>query len=165
MLGSEHGPWSGGRYWFYVVPAGATRLDVASPTPGFLHIQQEVTPINISGSVPAGLTDAVVDYTISMPGFILAHGQVTPTHGIYTVVFDPTGLHDDFPNLDLTARDDHLPGLSDTFSIGLLLRGERGGDTIYRVNTVTIQGEQVFVGASVIDRPYDVFLPLVVRSG
>jgi hypothetical protein len=164
VLGSEHGSWSGGRYWFYVVPAGATRLDVASPVPGFLSFEQEVTPIAITGSVPAGLTDAVVDYTIGMPGFILLHGQVTPIGGTYTVLFDPATLHDDFPNLDLTARDDHLPGLSDTFAIGLLLQGDSGGEPVYRANTVTIQGEQVFVGERVLDLPYDAYLPLVLRN-
>jgi hypothetical protein len=106
----------------------------------------------------------VVDYTIGMPGFILLHGQVTPIGGTYTVLFDPATLHDDFPNLDLTARDDHLPGLSDTFAIGLLLRGKRGGEPIHRANTVTIQGEQVFVGEGVKDASHGVYLPLVLRS-
>jgi hypothetical protein len=165
VLGSEHGPWSGGRYWFYVVPADALRLGVSSPTPGFLSFDGEVTPIEITGTVPGGLSGVTVDYTISMPGYILEHGQVTPTHGVYTVVFDPVSLHDNFPNLDLVGRDEHSPGLADTFAIGLLLHGERGGETVYRANTVTIQGEQVFVGDAPLDLPYGVYLPLILRGG
>jgi hypothetical protein len=90
---------------------------------------------------------------------------VTPTHGVYAVVFDPVSLHDNFPNLDLVGRDEHSPGLADTFAIGLLLHGERGGETVYRANTVTIQGEQVFVGDAPLDLPYGVYLPLILRGG
>ena len=132
---------------------------------GILPFDHEVTPVIITGSVPTGLTGATVDYTIGMPGFILAHGQVTPTLGTYTIVFDPVALHDDFPNLDLVGRDDYSPGLADTFAISLLLRGQRGGETVYRANTVTIQGEQVFVGEGAADVSYDLYLPLVLRSG
>jgi hypothetical protein len=90
---------------------------------------------------------------------------VTPSGSTYQITFDPVSLHGDFPNLDLVGRDDPEPGLADTFSIGLLLQGERGGDTIYRANTITIQGEQVFVGGGATDVSYDVYLPLVLRSG
>jgi hypothetical protein len=82
-----------------------------------------------------------------MPGYILDHGQVMPSGGTYQIIFDPVALHEDFPNLDLMGRDDHSPGLADTFAIGLLLRGQSGGSTVYRANTITLQGEQVFVTA------------------
>ncbi|MFQ5343123.1 MAG: FG-GAP repeat domain-containing protein, partial [Anaerolineae bacterium] len=141
VLGSENG-----RYWFYVVPASIPRLDVSSPSPGFLSFDGEVRPITITGQAPAGLTDAVVDYTITMPGYILQHGQAPATNGAYTILFDPVKLHDDFPNLDLMGRDAFdRAGLADTFSIGLLLRGEGPAGTVYRANTITLQGEQVFV--------------------
>jgi hypothetical protein len=158
VLGSEEG-----RYWFYVVPAGSPRLDVSAPKPGFLSFGQEVTPVQIAGTVPGGLSDVTIDYTISMPGFILEHGQVTPSGGTYEVTFDPVALHGDFPNLDLTERDDHLPGLVDTVAIGLLLYGQRKGDTVYRANTVTLQGEQVFVGDAPTRPFHSVYLPLVLR--
>jgi len=160
VLGSE-----GGRYWFYVVSRDAPRLDVSSPSPGFLSFDHEVTPITIAGEVPAGLSGATVDYTISMPGYILEHGQVTPSGGTYQITFDPVALHDDFPNLDLAGRDDFEPGLSDTFAIGLLLRGQSGGSTVYRANTITLQGEQVFVTAPT-PGPEErrVFLPLVLKD-
>ena len=124
-----------------------------------------VTPTEITGTVPVSLTAASVDYTIAMPGFILAQGQVTPTNGVYAVLFDPVALHEDFPNLDLVGRDDFLPGLADTFHIGLLLQGQDAGKPVYRANAVLIQGEQVFVGNAPARPAYDVYLPLVLRSG
>jgi hypothetical protein len=164
VLGSQRGPWSGGRYWFYVVPGGAPRLNVSSPSPGFLSFDDEVTPFTIAGTVPAGLSGVTLDYTISMPGTILQHGQVTPSSDTYEITFDPVALHEDFPNLDLMGRDDHGPGLADTFAIGLLLRGQRGSDTVYRASTITLQGERIFVGQSPTAVRYRVYLPLVLRS-
>jgi len=160
VLGSE-----AGRYWFYVVPPYTPRLDVSSPSPGFLSFEGEVTPITITGSVPAGLSGATVDYTISMPGYILKHGQVTPSGDTYQITFDPVTLHQDFPNLDLVGRDEGRTGLADTFAIGLLLRGQSGGSTVYRANTITVQGEQVFVGDALPNLPNEIYLPLVLRGG
>ena len=57
-------------------------------------------------------------------------------------------LHNDFPNLDLVGRDDGSPGLADTIAIGLLFRGQGESGIVYRANTVTLQGEQVFVGGA-----------------
>jgi hypothetical protein len=159
VLGSENG-----RYWFYVVPRFGPRLDVSSPTPGFLSFGETVTPIVVSGTLPAGLTGATVDYTISMPGYILAHGQATVSGDTYQITFDPAALQNDFPNLDLVGRDGHGPGLSDTFAIGLLLRGERDGETVYRANTVTLQGEQVYVGDATPGLSHMAYLPLILRG-
>jgi hypothetical protein len=123
-----------------------------------------VTPITITGSLPAGLSGVTVDYTISMPGYILQHGQATIDGDVYQIVFDPATLHEDFPNLDLEGRDSpEGAGLADTFAVGLLLRGESGGNTVYRANTITIQGEQVFIGDAVFDAS-EVYLPLVLRN-
>ena len=148
-----------------MVREGEPRLDVSTPPPGFLSIEGEVPPVDIAGQVPEGFSDVVIDYTISMPGFVLETGRVTPTRGVCTIRFDPTALHEDYPNLDLTEREDHLPGLSDTFAVGLLLQGEYDGDRVYRANTLTIQGERVFVGASLPELPYEVYLPVLLRRG
>jgi len=160
VLGSEDG-----RYWFYVVSHTSPRLDVSSPVMGFLSFEDTVTPITITGAVTESLSTFTVDYTISMPGYILEHGRVTDT---YEITFDPAALHDDFQNLDLTGRDEWRPGLSDTFAIGLLLQGESENGTIYQANTITIQGEEVFIGnvppGPLPDRGNDVYLPLVLRS-
>jgi hypothetical protein len=160
VLGSEDG-----RYWFYVVPGSSPPLDVSSPSPGFLSFNNEVTPISIAGSVPAGLSGATVDYTISMPGYILQHGQVTPSENTYQITFDPATLHQDFPNLDLIGRDEWRAGLADTFAIGLLLRGQSGSSTVYRANTITIQGEQVFVGNALPGLSNTTYLPLILKGG
>jgi hypothetical protein len=161
VLGSEHG-----RYWFYVVQRDASRLNVSAPAPGFLSFPGGVTPVTISGTVPITLTDAVVDYTITMPGFILEHSQVSVTNSTYTVVFDPVALACDFPNLDLIGRDArNLPGLADTFQIGLLLRGrDTGGNLVYRANSIVLQGELVFVGHAAEVALFKVFLPVILKQ-
>jgi hypothetical protein len=159
LLGSEQG-----RYWFYVVPPTAPRLPVSSPWPGFLSFEGEVTPIVISGTLPDGLDTVTVDYTISMPGYILEHGQAAIHDGQWVISFDPVALHQNFPNLDLMGRDSWGPGLADTFSIGLLLSGTRDGQPVHQANTVTVQGEQVFVGGEARGEFLETYLPLV-RKG
>ena len=73
VLGSQNG-----RYWFYVVPGSSSRLNVSSPAPGFLSFNNAVIPITITVQIPSSLS-AVMDYTISMPGFILEQRKVTPS--------------------------------------------------------------------------------------
>jgi hypothetical protein len=160
VLGSENG-----RYWFYVVSKDTPRLHVSAPSPGFLSFGGQVTPIAITGRVPVTLTNTTVDYTITMPGYLLKHGQATIAGITYTIVFDPIALNADFPNLDLTGRDDRQPGLSDTFSIGLLLRGQdAGGHPVYQANTITLQGEQVFVCSTAEPALFKVFLPVILKQ-
>ncbi len=159
VLGSEDG-----RYWFYVVPEEGPRLDVSAPEPGFLVFEDQVSPITIGGSLPPGLSGATIDYTISMPGYILAQGQITPTGDSYQISFDPVSLQQDFANLDLVGRDDGQPGLSDTFAIGLLLQGERGGQTVYYANSLTLQGERVYVGPAQAKEKAEIYLPVVMKG-
>jgi hypothetical protein len=160
VLGSDQG-----RYWFYVVPSEAQRLPLSSPRPGFLSFKGEVTPVTIGGALPEGLDTVTVDYTLSMPGYILKQGQATLRDGRYEILFVPVALHDEFPNLDLIGRDGWRPGLADTFAIGLLLSGERDGQRVYQANTVTIQGEQVFVGGESVGDFYATYLPLILKGG
>jgi hypothetical protein len=157
-LGSENG-----RYWFYVVPPSTPKLNVTSPLSGLLSFDDAVTPITVTGVVPLGLSGATIDYTISMAGYILEHGQVVPSGSTYQIVFDPVTLNQDFPNLDLVGRDSlEDAGLVDTFSIGLLLQGQSGGEPVYRANAITIQGNEVFVDSPELDLS-SVYLPLVLR--
>jgi len=121
--------------------------------------------VRISGETPPGLDDVTIDYTISMPGFILKQGQVTPSGGTYQISFDPAALHEDFPNLDLIGRDDHTTGLSDTFAIGLLLQGQDDGEDVYRANTITIQGQRVHHGDAPIVWPFTRYLPMLIQGG
>ncbi|MGD9099987.1 MAG: hypothetical protein PVF45_05870, partial [Anaerolineae bacterium] len=168
VLGSENG-----RYWFYVVPFDEThgesnnslRLDVSAPAPGFLSFDDAVTPIVISGTLPTGLSSATLDYTIRMAGYILEHGQVTLSGDTYQVTFDPATLHEGFSNLDLIGRDAHRAGLADTFAIGLLLQGQKDGSAVYQANTLTIQGEQVFVRNAAPVLSDWLYLPVIIRGG
>jgi hypothetical protein len=157
VLGSQNG-----RYWFYVAPTSAPRLMITAPSPGFLQFDNQVTPITLTGVIPAGLSNVTVDYTIVMPGYILKHGQLTAAGSTFQIMFDPATLQHDFPNLDLSGRDDWQAGLADTFTIGVLLRGQSGGQPIARTNIITLQGNQVFVGESNLAR--QVFLPLVLKG-
>jgi hypothetical protein len=142
VLGSEDG-----RYFFYAVPQDAQRLVVTSPSPGFLTIRDNVTPITITGPVPKDLSDVSIDYTITMAGYILDHGQVKTEGNTFRITFDPAALHDDFPNLDLIGRDaPEQVGLADTFALSLLLQGQSETGLIFLANTITIQGDQVFIG-------------------
>ncbi|MFQ5596238.1 MAG: hypothetical protein ACE5HA_19010, partial [Anaerolineae bacterium] len=150
-----------GSYAFYVVSAESPRLALARPSPGRLIFGQEVAPIVISGTVPAGVIDAVVDYTISMPGFILEEGQAQIANGRFSLTFNPKALNADFPNLDLTGRHGKVAGLADTFSFGLLLTGRQDGMAVYQATTLTIQGDQVYVESAVDARPH-VYLPVVL---
>lgn len=140
VLGSEIG-----RYYFYVVPVVAQKLVITSPEPGFLHFGTQMTPIHITGQTPPGMTDISLDATIHMPGYILQHGQATISGPTFELIFDPETLAGDFPNLDLTAREDLVPGLSDTISINIMLTGHIGEQTVNFANVVVFQGNQVFI--------------------
>ncbi len=99
-----------------------------------------------------------------MPGYILEHGQVSTSANSYQIDFDPVALHGDFPNLDLVGRDDWEPSVADTFAIGLLLQGQSSQGKVYAANTITIQGEQVFVTQGQLDLYETVYLPVILRN-
>jgi len=133
-----------GRYVFYVATPETPPLALTSPSPGVLDIRSHVDPILISGVVPPGLDDVSVDYTVTMAGYILERGQAAVENGGFSFYYDPEGLHEEFPNLDLVNRDDGGPGLADTIHVGILLYGKDEAKDVYRTNTVLLQGEQVF---------------------
>jgi len=141
VLGSDNG-----RYWIYVVDPDQPRIEINAPSPGYFSIGDTVQPVTIEGRVPANFDTAVVEYTISMPGYILEQGEVEPVDGRFEIVYDPVALHQEFPNIDLIGRDDRRPGLSDTIVISMLMTWESGPVTVSRANTVTIQGQRIFVG-------------------
>jgi hypothetical protein len=161
VLGSD-----GGRYWFYVVPAGSPRLSISSPWPGFLPIGDGLAPIPIRGSWLTALTGAEVHYTLSMAGYILDQGQALVRGNSFEFTFDPVALHQDYPNLDLLSRGSYWgPGLSDTFMIGLLLQGQSGGQDVYAATTITIQGERVYASEGETAPTLRIYLPLVLKGG
>jgi hypothetical protein len=155
VLGADEG-----RYAFYVVEHGAPRLSITSPSPGFLTWPNGLEAVEIEGTVPAGLSTPVVSYTIAMPGFILEQGTVAPDGGRFTVAYDPVALRSDFPNIDLTAPEEWRDGLSDEVLITLFLADGDGG---YRANTVTLFGEEVFVGRDK-SMGLRVYLPVVLKG-
>lgn len=156
-----------GRYHFYVVSPDSPRLLVSSPQPGYLSwptdpVTQEpitVTTVPITVPIPVGLTNAVVSYTIRMPGFILKEGTLYPTGGSFTIIYDPLALHQEFPNLDLTARDANLPGLADPVLVTFLLAGDGTGGKVYRAGAVFFLGEEVMAAGS-----RAVYLPVILRE-
>jgi hypothetical protein len=158
VLGSDNG-----RYWFYVVPEGAAGLAITSPSPGYHSAGDTLAPIPITGAIPAGWSNVTLDATIAMPGFILKHLQAPASGGAFKVVFDPVALAQDFPNLDLIGRDEWRPGLSDTITIAILLRGQSGGQPVARAAVVTLQGQQVYTGRG--SATHKVYLPVAVRGG
>jgi hypothetical protein len=156
VLGSEDG-----RYAFYVVPASEDRLKLLTPRAGFLNVGGAIAPISISGLVPAGLSDVTVDYTIAMPGSILAQGQATINGGTFSFTYDPAALSVSFPNLDLAGRDDQGPGLADTITISLLLQGTEGSEDRSMAAAITLQGERVY--ADNIDLSH-LYLPAILKG-
>ena len=153
VLGSENG-----RFHFYVLPESAPDIVITTPKSG-LHTFEgyPMPPIEINGRIPQGLNNVSVYYTITMPGFILDEGQATVENNTFTFDFDPTTLHEIFPNIDLQ-REDWEPGLVDTFTIRLFLQGNNGTMQMNQAGTITIQGNQIFVKEAAY-----IYLPTVLR--
>jgi hypothetical protein len=148
-----------GRYAFYVVEPETPRLTVVSPMPGFLTWPSgHIEPVQIRGFAPAGTTE--VHYTFHDKGVVMGQGSVVPaSNGAFTVVYDPVALHEDFPMLSLTAHDGRWEGLADEVAINLL--AERGEERW--ANTVTLLGEEVFVGGGGWVGENEIYLPAVLR--
>jgi hypothetical protein len=136
VLGSEEG-----LYHFYVLPQGSSPIQLESPSPGFLKITDSPQAMEITGQIPSGMDDPSVHYTIAMPGTILEEGTASPSAGVFTVTYDPVRLHQDFPNLDLTAYNAYRPGLADQIWISILV-GDASGQ--YAACSITLHGEEVF---------------------
>ena len=147
-----------GRYEFYVVEPGSPRLSVSSPQPGFVTWPRgEIEPIHIRGTAPAGTT--TVHYTIHDKGVVMGQGTVAPdASGVFTVTYDAKALHESFSMLSLTAHEGRWEGLADEVAINLLAVG--GAEP--RGNTVTLIGEEVFIGN---DWTSWVYLPVVLKGG
>ena len=80
-----------------------------------------------------------------MPGFILEEGSLEPGAEVREIVYDPARLHEDFPNLDLTARGGVVPGLSDEVLISVWLSGaDASGQRVHAAKLITLVGEDIF---------------------
>ncbi len=142
VLGTESG-----RYEFYVVDPAEPRATVHLPEPGWVELEDDwnVKPVRVLVPIPEGWTDTVLRYTITMPGWVLETGELSPTLGFFLFEYDPETLRETFLNIDLRRRQGWSPGLSDEVFISLLVSGNDGGNPVHRANVVTLHGEQVFV--------------------
>lgn len=156
VLGSDNG-----RFHVYVVEPASEAVRFFNPLSGFLDFPHGVTPVAITGPIPAGWSNVTVDYTIRMPGVLLVDEQVSPAGTTFSFDFDPVALHHDFPNLDLTARDEWQAGLADTFTITVLVQGEQGGRAVQRAGHITIQANELFVRN--ITLSHYIYLPGIMR--
>jgi len=146
-----------GRYEFYVVEPDSPRLFVTAPEPGFIVWPSTgIEPVHIRGRVPGGTTE--IRYTIHDKGVVMGQGSVTPdTAGAFTVTYDAETLHESFSMLSLTAREGRWEGLADEVAINLLALGS--GQLL--ANTVTLIGEEVFVGGGPVQ---SIYLPVVLKN-
>ncbi len=136
VLGSAEG-----NYYLFVAGDDNSRAWITSPKEGFLTISTiPMSPINFTGQLPVGFENANYSYTIAMPGFILEQGKGTTTGETFSIRYDPVKLHEEFPNLDLTAYDDVRHGLADQVWITALF--EKDGR--FAPLTITLHGEEVF---------------------
>jgi len=132
---------SEGTYNIYVVKKGSQKTSFSEPMEGYLQIQgNTIEPIHIIGEVPGSFENATITYTIGMPGFVLEQAEALCSGNEFDIVFDPVRLHEDFPNLDLTAYDELRSGLADQIWISALF--EKDGQ--YLPLTTTFHGEEVF---------------------
>ncbi len=152
-----------GRFEFYVVPKGSSRLPVLTPSSGFLDwptgmhgASGRIQPVQIRGRVPEGTT--TVHYTIHDKGVVMGMGSVSPdASGAFVLLYDPRALNGQFSMLSLTAHEGIWEGLADEVSINLLAMGS--GEP--KGNTITLIGEEVFVGSDGRPRLY---LPVTVKG-
>lgn len=95
-------------------------------------------PITLGVVPPAGLSNVRLNYTTTMPGFILEEGMLnTPAY-----TYDARALARDFPNLDLNDPDGFAA--VDSITISLFLTGtDAAGGRKHLARQVVLQGEEV----------------------
>ena len=95
--------------------------------------------------VPNSWTNVEGAYTISMPGFILEEGTIAESGDVLGVDYDWGRLNQGFPNIDLTARHGHAPGLADEVFISVLVAGiDPYGQPAYAGKHITLVGEDFY---------------------
>jgi hypothetical protein len=130
-----------GSYQIFAINENTPRAEISSPKPGFVTITSApMAPIEFSGKLPEEFSNATFSYMISMPGFILEQGEGKAEGNTFNLEYDPVGLSEDFPNLDLTAYDDYRHGLADQIWIAALFENEGR----YLPLTITLHGEELF---------------------
>ena len=143
VLGSDEGS-----YRFFVVGPAAPTLNAGLDYFNIADLgldDGEIDPIRFFLEVPQGWTDVEADFVIRMPGFILETGQTTPANGMVEVVYDPVLLNSDFPNIDLSRRQNVEPGLADEVIVTVYLSGGDGSGTpVQAAKMLTLVGEDIY---------------------
>jgi hypothetical protein len=105
----------------YVVPEDEpgliwndTRQDFAIP--GAL-------PYNFNFTIPEGWSNARVDHTVTIPGFLLRFGPINVSGSTFSFQHNPTNLHALFPNVEVDARLDG-PAAADPVTLTFVVSGE-----------------------------------------
>ncbi len=133
-----------GRFQIYVVPKESGKLDFGLPSLSFAANPAR-TPLSFFPRIPDSWTDVEGVYIISMPGFILDKGSLKQSAGASELVYDPSRLSRDFPNIDLRARHVITPGLSDEVFISVLISGtDASGGRQYAAKHLTLVGEDIY---------------------
>lgn len=130
-----------GQYEFYVVSPMAPSLSISTPEPGYLAwSDNRIAPIAITGIAPNDTT--AIHYTVHDKGVVMDQGVFTPAPDqSFLLTYDAHALHEQFPFLSLTAREGYWEGMADEVTINLMAVG---GEP--QANTITLIGEEVFVG-------------------
>lgn len=138
---------AGGRFQVYVVPEAAAPIDFGLPHLGLYELQFDrdgPRGLHFFPRIPEGWSEVDGVYTIGVPGFILEEGTLGRGEEMLEVLYRPTRLHEDFPNLDLTARGGES-GLSDEVFISVLLSGtDASGRRVYAAGGITLVGEDIY---------------------
>ena len=143
-----------GRFQVYVVPTSAARIDFGQPGVVLPDLGLNVLGLDPSGDpaplrffprIPEGWSAVDGVYTISMPGFILEEGTLEPGEEMLEILYDPTRLRGDFPNIDLRSRGGGEIGLSDEVFISVLLSGtDASGQRVHAAKLITLVGEDIY---------------------
>ena len=139
---------SDGRFRVYVVPKATARIDFGLPDISLYALEFDghlPRALRFFPRIPEGWSDVDGVYTISMPGFVLEEGTLGPGEEGLEIVYRPSRLNGDFPNIDLKAKDEHRVGLSDEVFISVLLSGtDASGQRVHAAKVITLVGEDIY---------------------
>ena len=95
--------------------------------------------------IPDGWSDVDVEFTISMPGFLLSEGRAEQL-GYAGVSYSPSALNEKFPNIDVRFPEDpRIPILSDEVFVSIFVSGvDAAGEKVHAAKHITLVGEDIY---------------------
>ena len=127
-----------GRFSVYVVSPHSTPLTVDMPQHDFLTAPADFT---VTASAPTGLTLTEGHMTALMPGVVLEDGPLTVRSNGLTYDYDPVGLADGVPILDVELNG--APVAADVVTVSLFGEGaDSEGQPSYAARVVTLHGAE-----------------------